>query len=461
MVIIKIQNVLFFTLKEGTMFKGIYLLNFKMCGIKSVDKPIKFDFYKKTLSKNFNPNKYKIKAIYGENGAGRTAVILGVDLLKKLILNGRYLGDTSNQKYLGEVINKKQNEARLECEYIVRTDEVRGVYRYVVEIKRQNEVYEIVHEKLESRRSLYINDSYRTVFETRNGELLKLDGVNDEIYQIITNKTMNVLHMRTFATSSLLATDFDSAYVNSKAFDDVFSIIYLALRTSTYLDKEDLHTRYILNSQLDEMSSEAIDPVIIRKAINYVYRDETAENIDTVRIKMSDFEKYKEKIKRLERYIQMFKKDLKEIIIDKRVVADYFECRLNLDYGTYVIDVEFESTGIKKLIRIFERFNDASDGKIVFIDEIDSNINDVYLGKFVEYFMYYGKGQLCFTLHNPSVMNVLRYNKKSIDFLATNNKVISWTTSGNASPEKAYKNGMIENLPFNIEPSDFLGILGE
>ena len=58
-------------------------------------------------------------------------------------------------------------------------------------------------------------------------------------------------------------------------------------------------------------------------------------------------------------------------------------------------------------------------------------------------------------------MSALRKNKKAIDFLSNDNRVISWTTNGNFAPDKLYKEGMIEYLPFNIEPEDFIGVLGE
>ena len=50
----------------------IYLLNMTVSGIKSIKKEIRLDFYKKTIDKKFNPDKYRIKAIYGENGSGKS-----------------------------------------------------------------------------------------------------------------------------------------------------------------------------------------------------------------------------------------------------------------------------------------------------------------------------------------------------------------------------------------------------
>ena len=130
-------------------------------------------------------------------------------------------------------------------------------------------------------------------------------------------------------------------------------------------------------------------------------------------------------------------------------------------YENYSLDKEFESRGIKKLMDLFGYLDAASTGWIVFIDELDSNISDVYLDKLIEYFVYYGKGQLCFTSHNLSPMNVLKGNKNSINFISSINTVHVWTNNGNLSPENAYKNGFIEDSPFNVDASDFLGLLGE
>ena len=76
----------------------------------------------------------------------------------------------------------------------------------------------------------------------------------------------------------------------------------------------------------------------------------------------------------------------------------------------------------------------------------------------LEYLMEYGQGQLCFTTHNIGPMDVLKRNKKSIDFLSVNHKIYPWVKNGNYSPANLYKNGMIEGSPFNIDSTDFIGV---
>ena len=127
-------------------------------------------------------------------------------------------------------------------------------------------------------------------------------------------------------------------------------------------------------------------------------------------------------------------------------------------YEAYKINAEFESTGIKKLIKLFAYLKEMVNGGIVFIYEFDSNLHDVYLCALLEYLMEYGDGQLCFTTHNVGPMDILKQNKKSIDFLSEDHKIYPWKTNGNYSPSKLYRNGMIEGSPFNVDSIDFIGI---
>ena len=72
------------------MNRHFYLLTLDIYGIKNIANPIHLDFYKKTIKRDFNPEKYKIKAIYGENGSGKTAIITAVKLLRNLLIDKNY-----------------------------------------------------------------------------------------------------------------------------------------------------------------------------------------------------------------------------------------------------------------------------------------------------------------------------------------------------------------------------------
>ena len=148
------------------------------------------------------------------------------------------------------------------------------------------------------------------------------------------------------------------------------------------------------------------------------------------------------------------------IEIEKKENHEIWVCDLVMNYGDYKIHAEYESTGIKKLIQLFAYLKEMVQGGIVFIDEFDSNLHDVYLCALIEYLMEYGEGQLCFTTHNVGPMDILRSRKKSIEFLSEDHNIYSWTKSGHYSPANLYRNGMIEGSPFNIDSFDFIGVFG-
>ena len=56
-----------------------YLLEYAVSGIKSLNKEIKISFYNNTLGKEIDMTNHNIKAIYGENGAGKSAIVHGIE----------------------------------------------------------------------------------------------------------------------------------------------------------------------------------------------------------------------------------------------------------------------------------------------------------------------------------------------------------------------------------------------
>ena len=141
--------------------------------------------------------------------------------------------------------------------------------------------------------------------------------------------------------------------------------------------------------------------------------------------------------------------------------ADYYQVSLVFDYGSYSVDYEFESTGIKKMVKLYDAIQSVTIGFIVFIDEFDANINPVFFDKLIDYVRDFADGQLAFTSHNTSSMESLKDGKDAINFLTSDNQIIRWTKNGHYSPDVLYKNGMIEKIPFNIYGTDFVGIFGE
>ena len=91
-----------------------YLLSLRLSGIKNIETPVEFQFYKKTIKNDFDPSDFRIKAIYGENGSGKTAIITAVKILRNIISDNNYLFDSVTQRNLIELINKKTKAVLIE-----------------------------------------------------------------------------------------------------------------------------------------------------------------------------------------------------------------------------------------------------------------------------------------------------------------------------------------------------------
>ena len=436
----------------------VYLLNMSVAGIKSIKEEVRLDFYKKNVDKTFNPAKYRIKAVYGENGSGKSAIITAVSIFQNIIITNNYLSESKTQLFLDEIINKTTQKFCFQCEFLVDRGTDKIVCNYLMHIgKNENGIYEIQNERLNVKSGNYANNKYKTIFECKNGELVYID-CNENEKRKVEQRTMNLLSTYSFIHLYFIKLEKDDQL-------DMKFVFYMlmcgsfVLSTRVYIEEEDQHELYFWQKRMKDhgLNNQALRDAFFEDQDNVnKFLSVNEKSVDKI-----FFIKYKERVRQLTQFIKIFKRDLVSIDIEARENGEQYVCDLNMNYGEYVINKEFESTGIKKLIRLFDCFVAVSIGGIVFVDEMDSNLNDVYLCKLIEYFMYYGKGQLCFTTHNLDPMTILKENKNSIDFLSSDNHLVPWVSRGNASPENCYKNGMIEDSPFNIDATDFVGIFGE
>lgn len=436
-----------------------YLLSLKISGIKNIEVPIELNFYKKTINNSdFDPEKYRIKAIYGENGSGKTAIITAVKILQNFLTDKNYLIDSDNQKILVETINKKTHSGFIECEVYTDFGGKKNILKYTIsfEIGIDNRCH-ILSEKLEQKKGNYTKNSYNLVFETANGILLQLG--NDEMFHEIKEKSLNLLGMQTLAVSIFTMKDLKEKYRQNDEMYYISLLILFGLSLNVSIDEADDHKNYFLREEIKTLAlTEA------GKGEDKLYYHLTdwgnSGQISANLILKNKFEKFEKKISRMCVFVQIFKPELCDIAIEKKDYDQFYKYNLRMIYKDYTLDQKFESRGIKKIMELFEYLDMSADRQITFIDELDANINDVYLDKLIEYFILYGNGQLCFTAHNLSPMSLLKRNKESINFISSINTVHTWANNGNQTPARAYRNGFIEDSPFNVDASDFLGILG-
>ena len=433
-----------------------YLLNLRISGIKNIENLIEIPFYKKTIKDDFDPEQYRIKGIYGENGSGKTAIMTAVWIMTRILLDRNYLSDSVNQRILIENINKKTRKCSIEVMFYFFDQFGPFIYHYRMDlgIKGDGRVY-LTGEKLERKIGNNSQAPFMLVYETRDSNLLQFG--KGGLFRFCREKTQNLLGHRSFATffSDIEAEGYSLTSIPAK---HLFSLAVFASMIHVEMDGEDEHR----NDAYQKLKSTDQNGVLHENADLTIYSWASTAGQDKTEtmIPKSQMKSYQKSIKQLFSFIRIFKPDLQDIVVEAKEYGQFYICRRIMVYDGFRLDEEYESCGIKKLMRLYHILDAACRGNIVFIDELDSSINDIYLDKLIEYFMYYGKGQLCFTAHNLSPMSVLRNSKCAISFISGVNTVHTWTNKGNQNPEHAYRNGFIDDSPFNVDASDFLGILG-
>lgn len=453
-----------------------YITNIRIKGIKNIDKEISLDFYNKTLPKKFILDNSNIKSIYGENGAGKSGIIHAIDIYKKITTTRNYLLDSNTIDVLHELINKKLKSFFIEVTFIILiNDEILFHLSHFIEIKEVNDHYEIIRERLSEQRKRKINEEKeRIIIDVENGKITEKSNMVDKY---LIDISRNLLKSRSFlevAINEYNEDDRDHPIVldrNQRIY--IFQYVYLFMAITNihvYVSQEDRHDKYVYSQSYSISSNmkKIIKSYPFSKSSSYINKLDGFKdyknyviNEHTDRIHIKDKDSYLQRIQRLHEFLNIFKNNIIDIEVEMKENKDYLICEKYFVYDGYRINVEFESTGIKKFIRLFDAFEKFVNGEIVFIDELDANIHDVYLIKLLEYFTLHAKGQLCFTTHNLGPMEILRKQKHAIDFLSNDARIVPWKKNGHYSVINLYREGMIENSPFNIEPIDFVGIFEE
>lgn len=448
--------------------KDICLINYAVKGIKTLDEWAELAFYKKTISKDFSIKGYNIKGVYGTNGAGKSGLVTSVRILKNLMISPSYLKNPLIQKQISALVNKKLGSLSFKTDFLALMEKGPQLYHYEILLESDEKGTQFIkRESLSCRTATSHNGKQTRLFEVENGIITCLFHDNeissDQLSQVLIDQTKNLL-----TDASLCSLFFNKVLAKNNrpeiqgALELGLVLLYLFGHSlCVYLDSEDEHSDFFMYDMLTRAhlsgKDEDIDSLIKHRIRieNYSFQMLTPGR-NTV--SKTDYTAFEKQVHQLRDFLRIFKHDLKDIIIDRRIDKEVYLCDLIMDYGDYSINSEFESTGIKKLIRLFTFFKKMVEGEIVFIDELDSNLHDVYLCALLEYLMEYGEGQLCFTTHNIGPMDILKQNKKSIDFLSIDHKIYSWTASGHYSPSKLYRHGMIEGSPFNVDSIDFISV---
>lgn len=442
------------------------IIAFKTSGLKNIEKDIEIKFLPKLINKNeiIKTEGKKIKAIYGNNGAGKTAIISSLELYKNICFNSNYLLNESNLKKLNELINKKTKHFKFESIFArCIDDKVKSIYRHTINLQydEQSQRY-ILSEKLEVLLDKSITGNYYELYRTENGNLflckeMEKDEHSKSLYDTLIKQRLDsssVVSNILFVYGELKHIYFNNINDNMLLASILNAFLFI-FSLNVYLDNNDRHDPSINMTKMLMKLGGINDSK--EESINLNYYSISDEDI----IKKTDYDDYVKIINKVYKFIKLLKPSLLKIDIDYKDYGDSYRCRKIFVYSDgYSIDYEYESTGIKKMIKLFNHIKNAFDGDIVFIDEIDANISGVLLDKLMDCFNQYGKGQLCYTSHNIYSMNKLK-SFINITTIGETGLIVDILKNGNYNPANQFYEGMIKDSPFNIFTFDFLEIFGD
>lgn len=435
------------------------IVKIETCGMKGISKPVSIEFENQTISSSVFDNQ-SIKAIYGPNGSGKTSLIMSVDVYKNICLDSSYL--YSNAATLKKLINKKTRQFVFTVYF---ESEGKKAFCHSIIIDATSYKPFIKSESLGVITGRTINEDIKTVIKTENGKLVFYGDTHkeghdrfDNVIKNAVNKLSEYRSVITLMTDRIFYSDMTS--IEGKLTDN----IVLNTMLKTYLFANDIVVYLADIDRQREITWDSLADFVSDNQMKLYEKDEPNKPFvvsSSTIVPRNLYKWYEKQIEKTARFIKLFKPELNNIRIIKVSYGDSYQCRLEMVYDDYSIDYEYESAGIKNLIEMFVCFEHTSKGGISFIDEIDVNINETYLEKMLSYFVKYGKGQLCLTIHNTSPMKILKTSKHSIDFISNSNGVVSWIRNGAKNPTIDFKDGMIPGIPFNVNDFDFINVFEE
>lgn len=441
------------------------LLKIRTFGLKNLKNPVELSFCNNIIEDKVKFNS-SIKAIYGSNGSGKSAIMGSVDLYKSIISTSNYLLKDSNQEHLKKLINYQTKKFSFElifsdCMFQKSKDSI-FKHELTIEFNELTQNYEITHESLGAQKGRNIND-----FEP----LIAVNKQNLEVFSFnkdLSNKFFETFLKRRIGLESILFYSFETIFSNelnpSNIFERepltelMFGTIVSILNLSVFMLDSDRHEQFELAKKISKYyeklkNNENVSLDNIKQSFKIDKYNELVE--------INSFGNYKKRNALLENFIKVFKPNLIKINLNERRENNVYHCRKSFIYDDGEVDIEYESSGIKQLVKLFNNLYAFYKGAVVFIDELDVNINSIYLKKLIEFLIGRAKGQLILTTHNLDLMEALRKEKAGIYALGFDNQLDIWSISGNANPKNYYVDGYFAHSPNNVENFDFLAAFEE
>ena len=387
-----------------------------------------FGHFEFDLVENKTDKKAKQLAIvYGENGIGKTSLVRAVEFLKRTYIAlvateemAKILGNFEKQEFLINILKNSLADFRIDS--IIKKRRRIGTNKELTQLQ-----FEIILEKKK-----YVYDISLDNYGINEEKLL----CNGLLVFKATKKSLLVKDE--FFLSDDIKEKLNSSF--AMYFGDKYSFLSCIafLRRSlsaSFFDKAVSKELLLFMKELDDLV------VVTRETFNMEAQDFGVNN------KSNDFlpnyfrgqysDKLNSKKENTELALSMFFSSLYSNIrgVKYRIDADnngnqsYTLCFVeSKNDETALVPYDFESTGTKKLVFLFNNFYQiATKDSVVFIDEIDEGINDILLRDIFNSLDESIKGQLVVTTHNTLLLK--HSIKKNIYLLdrGNDNEVCSYS----------------------------------
>ena len=313
-----------------------YLLKAEISGIKNIDSPIHLDFYPDIIKDKIDFHHNNVKGIYGCNGAGKTAIITAFYIYQKMLSSDNYLLQENVIYNLKNEINYKTKKFTISLVFGFGQDgSDLQVVKHELTIKLIHDIPTVFEEKLfvlnSLKKSLSDPTNYTLLAENNHGEFIPHFDIDEDDKKLFAFSTRD-LASNSFVT--LFAPAFFDALIKNKAKlkitkDDDNNIAptegWLFVFIITYLFGFNIKTS-LLNEDFHEKSLETMKSKVeyeMRKMAEYLPIDETSVSFafapfSADEILKTNYDNYLEKVHKLEKFIKIFKPELKEIKIYRK-----------------------------------------------------------------------------------------------------------------------------------------------
>ena len=127
----------------------------------------------------------------------------------------------------------------------------------------------------------------------------------------------------------------------------IWLLFFFGGELHVFLDQSDDHREYVAINSLNEYSNgeKKLNPSIVRSLMRDKREYVDVVSVDQNIVSKHEYKDFEKTISKLAEFLRIFKADLKGIEIDKKENHDVWICDLVMNYETYNIHAEYESTG--------------------------------------------------------------------------------------------------------------------